>query len=124
MTSYALIAAGVLCAITAVLHSLVGEKRLIGPILASGATIMRGALARAVLRFAWHWTSALWLCVGAVLVSAGTGSFVDRTVLLAIALAHIFCGLFDGVLTRGKHVGWPFITLIGALTLFALITTR
>ncbi|HEY1091907.1 MAG TPA: hypothetical protein VGE47_12510, partial [Burkholderiaceae bacterium] len=77
-----------------------------------------------VLRFAWHWTSVLWICVGVVLVSAGTGSFVDRTVLLVIALAHVACGLLDAVLTRGKHIGWPFIFIIGALTLFAIITTR
>ena len=85
---------------------------------------MREPLARQVLRIAWHWTSVLWLCLAWVLVSAGTGSFVDHTILLVIALAHISAGLFDAALTRGKHIGWPFITAIGGLTLFAVYLTR
>lgn len=124
MAQIALLAAALLCVLTAGIHSVLGEQRLIGPLLASQARIMREPLARRVLRFAWHWTSALWLCVAVVLVSAATGSFVDRTILLAIALAHIACGLLDAVITRGKHIGWPFILAIGALTLFAVIITR
>ena len=124
MAEVAFLLAAALCVVTAGIHSLLGEQRLIGPLINSQARIMREPLARRVLRFAWHWTSALWLCVGVVLVSAGTGSFVDRTILLAIALAHIVCGLLDVALTRGKHIGWPFILAIGALTLFAVTITR
>ena len=123
MGELAFIAAGVLCVVTAAIHSLLGEIRLIGPVISSQARIMREPLARQVLRFAWHWTSVLWLVIAGVLVTAGTGSFVDRTVLLAIATAHLLGGLADAVLTRGKHIGWPFILSIGALTLFAVITT-
>lgn len=124
MGQAALLVAAFLCVLTAGIHSLLGEQRLIGPLLSSQARIMREPFARQVLRFAWHWTSALWLCVATVLVSAATGSFVDRKILLAIALAHIVCGLLDVVITRGKHIGWPFILSIGALTLFAVISTR
>jgi hypothetical protein len=124
MADIALLLAAFLSVLTAVLHSVLGEQRLIGPLLNSQARIMRESLARRVLRLAWHWTSALWLVVAVVLVSAATGSFVDRTILLAIALAHIVCGLLDAVITRGKHIGWPFILAIGALTLFAVTITR
>ena len=124
MAQIALLIAGFLCVVTAGIHSVIGEYKLIRPLLHSQARLMREPLARQVLRFAWHWTSALWLCVALVLVSAGTGSFVDHTILLAIALAHIVCGLADAVLTRGKHIGWPFIVSIGALTLFAVYITR
>lgn len=123
MGEFAFIAAGVLCVVTAAIHSVLGEIRLIGPVINSQARIMREPLARKVLRFAWHWTSVLWLVCAGVLVTAGTGSFVDRTILLAIATAHILGGLADAALTRGKHMGWPFILSIGALTLFAVITT-
>ena len=122
MAQLALLLAAVLCVLTAGVHSVLGETRLIGPLLASQARIMRDPLARRVLRFAWHWTSALWLVVAVVLVSAATGSFVDRTILLAIATAHILGGLADAVVTRGKHIGWPLILAIGGLTLFAVIT--
>ena len=124
MANTALLLAAFLCVVTAGIHSLLGEQRLIGPLLDSQSRIMREPLARSVLRFAWHWTSALWLLVAMVLVSAATGSFVDRTILLAIALAHIVCGLLDAAITRGKHIGWPFILSIGALTLFAVTITR
>ena len=124
MAEVVLLTAACLCVVTAGIHSIMGEQRLIGPLLNSQARIMREPLARQVVRFAWHWTSALWLVVAVVLVSAATGSFVDRTILLAIALAHIVCGLLDAAITRGKHIGWPFILSIGALTLFAVISTR
>ena len=124
MAEAVLLAAACLCVVTAGIHSILGEQRLIGPLLNSQARIMREPLARQVVRFAWHWTSALWLVVAVVLVSAATGSFVDRTILLAIALAHIVCGLLDAAITRGKHIGWPFILSIGALTLFAVTITR
>jgi hypothetical protein len=124
MAAWALNIAGLLCVVTAAIHSILGEYRLIRPLLHGQSRIMREPLARRVLRFAWHWTSLLWLCVAAALVSAGTGSFVDHTVLLAIALAHISAGLLDAVLTRGKHIGWPFILAIGVLTLFAVYSTR
>lgn len=123
MGELAFIAAGLMCVVTAAIHSVLGETRLIGPTINSQARIMREPLARQVLRFAWHWTSVLWLICAGVLVSAGTGSFVDQRVLLAIATAHILGGLADAALTRGKHIGWPFILSIGALTLLAVITT-
>jgi len=124
MASAALLIAAFLCVLTAALHSVLGEQKLIGPLVGSQARTMRDPLARTVLRLAWHWTSVLWLCVAVVLVTAGTGSFVDPAILLAIALAHIVCGLLDAALTRGKHIGWPFILSIGVLTLFAVYLTR
>ncbi|MXO71685.1 hypothetical protein [Alteraurantiacibacter buctensis] len=122
MAQWALLLAAALCVVTASIHSVLGEIRLIGPVIHSQARIMREPLARQVLRFAWHWTSVLWLVIAGVLVSAGTGSFVDRTILLAIATAHILGGLADAAITRGKHIGWPFILSIGALTLFAVVS--
>lgn len=115
-----LILAGITAIATALVHSILGEKRLIGPIILSDAAIMRSPLAKQVLRLAWHWTSALWVLVAGVLIHAGMGNFVDRPLLMVIGIAHLFAGLADAILTRGKHVGWPLITLIGVLTLLAL----
>jgi hypothetical protein len=66
----------------------------------------------------------LWLVVAAVLLSAAFGDPVERWLLGVIGVAHLAMGLFDAVLTRGKHIGWPLITLIGGLTLLALLQTR
>jgi hypothetical protein len=118
------LAAGVLCIATALLHSLLGEARLVGPIVRGRHGVLARPLARQVTRFAWHWTSALWVVVGAILISASLGDPVERWLLGLIGAAHLAMGLFDAVITRGRHIGWPFITLIGGLTLLALLQTR
>ena len=119
-----LLAAGVLCTLTALVHSLFGEIRLIGPLVRGRSGVMGRPLARQVIRFAWHWTSVLWLLVAAVLVAAGLGQPVARWLLACIGGAHLALGLFDLVITRGRHIGWPPITLIGGLVLLALLQTR
>jgi hypothetical protein len=124
LASTLFLAAGLLCIVTAVVHSLIGEARLIGPLLRGRQGVMARPLSRQVVRFAWHWTSALWLLVAAVLLAAALGQPVERWLLACIGAAHVVMGLFDAVITRGKHIGWPLITLIGGLTLLALLQTR
>lgn len=111
--------AAVLCVFTATVHSVLGEKRLITPIIASGIPVMETKLARNVTRFAWHWTSALWVCVAAVLALMAAGEINSPTLLLVIGVAHVIAGIADAILTDGKHIGWPFITIIGVLALLA-----
>ena len=83
---------------------------------------MENALAKEVMRFAWHWTSALWFLVAAYLAIAAFDDNAASTPLLwAIGLAHIAAGLFDAIITKGKHIGWPPITIIGMLVSFALV---
>ena len=120
---FLLLMAAALAAITAGIHSVVGEQRLIGPLLASDTAIMQSPLARQLARFAWHWTSALWLLVAAVLALAAYGEIASTALILGIAAVHLAMGIADGILTRGRHIGWPLITLIGVLTLLAHYTT-
>ena len=124
MAASLLLAAGAVCVLTALVHSLLGEARLIGPMVRGRQGVMGRPLARQVVRFAWHWTSLLWLMVAAVLVSAGLGHPVDIWLLRAIGAVHLAMGLLDAVVTRGKHIGWPLIVLIGGLTLLATMQTR
>ena len=119
-----LLAAALVCVLTALMHSLVGEVRLVGPLVRSRSGVMGRPLARQVVRFAWHWTSVLWLFVAAVLVSAGLGQPIERWLLACIGGVHLVLGLFDAVITRGRHLGWPLLILIGGLTLLALLQTR
>ncbi|MEL7024248.1 MAG: hypothetical protein AAGL69_10915 [Pseudomonadota bacterium] len=79
---------------------------------------MANDLARQILRFAWHWTSALWILVGAYLVLAAQDLPQHALLVRVIGLVHLAAGLLDGYFTRGRHIGWPPITLIGV---FALI---
>ena len=119
-----LLAAGVVCVLTALVHSLVGEVRLVGPLVRSRSGVMGRPLVRQVVRFAWHWTSVLWLLVAAVLLSAGLGHPVEIWLLRVIGAAHLAMGLLDAVITRGKHIAWPLLVLVGGLTLLATLQTR
>ena len=118
------LAAGVACLASALMHSLLGEAWLIGPLVRSRNGVMGRPSARQVTRLAWHWTSVLWLMVGGVLVSAGLGHAVDTWLLACIGGVHLVLGLFDAIVTRGRHLGWPLLVLVGGLTLLALLQTR
>ena len=119
-----LLMAAALCAITAVIHSVLGEQKLLRPMLADRAGLMGEPLARNVTRFAWHWTSVLWVLVGALLAAAAYGMVSAPWLVLAVGVVHIVAGIADAILTRGRHIGWPLITIIGALTLLALYLTQ
>ena len=124
MGSQLFLAAAVACLATALMHSLLGEAWLIGPLVRSRSGVLARPLSRQVARFAWHWTSLLWLMVGGILLSAGLGHPVETWLLACIGAVHLVLGLVDAVITRGRHVGWPFIVLIGGLTLLGLLQTR
>ena len=116
-----LYSASALSVTTAMVHSYFGEKRLIAPLVSSDQGVMATALAKQVIRFAWHWTSALWILVAAYLAIAAQGHFVSHFLLFGVGVFHLIAGVLDGVLTRGKHVGWPPITLIGVLVLITFL---
>ena len=124
MTETLFLAAGVACVASALIHSLLGEAWLVGPLVRGRSGVMGRPISRQVTRLAWHWTSVLWLMVGGVLVSAGLGHAVDTWLLACIGGVHLVLGLFDAAVTRGRHLGWPMLILIGGLTLLALLQTR
>jgi hypothetical protein len=119
MATLLLYAAAFLCVVTALIHSYFGEKRLIAPVINAGHGVMVHPLAKQVMRFAWHWTSALWVLIAAYLALSAQGTFVYPPLVIGIGLVHLVAGILDGVFTRGKHIGWPPITLIGVLVLVA-----
>lgn len=99
---------------TAAVHGLLGERRLIGPLMTLDQGVMGVDLARRVFRLAWHALSILMLVSAAAVVWPGT----PRGLILLIGAAWTATGLFDAAYTRGKHVGWPFLTASG---IFALL---
>ncbi len=120
---FLLLWAAALCGITAVVHSVLGEMRLIWPMLADKSGLMESPLARNLTRFAWHWTSLLWLLVGALLYAAAYGDILAPWLGIAVGAVHVVAGIADGALTRGRHIGWPLITLIGVFTLLSVYLT-
>ena len=99
---------------TAAVHGFLGERRLIRPLMTLDQGVMGIDLARRVFRLAWHALSVLMLVSAAAVVWPGT----PRDLILLIGAAWTATGLFDAVYTRGKHIGWPFLTASG---IFAII---
>ena len=76
--------------LTLLVHSFLGEQRLIKPVLASEVGVMKRPLARQVTRFAWHWTSLLWLIPVFVLAQAAFDpQSANMLLLLMIAMVHV-----------------------------------
>ena len=122
MTSTFLWLATALTVTTALLHSFFGEKRLIRPLLTLNDGVLQKDLTRKLVRFSWHATSLLWIVIAYVLASAARNfSAADPFLIGLIGVIHLAVGLFDGVMSKGKHVGWPPLTLIGVFSLLALI---
>ncbi len=105
-------AAAVVMVLTALAHSIVGEKRLIAPLVARDIDLLAGYRAMLV-RFAWHYTSVLMIMTAALVAWPGA----PVTLVQITGVAWLIAGLFDAIATRGKHVGWPLLTLAGLLTL-------
>ncbi len=101
-------------ATTALVHGVLGEQRLIQPLLTLNQGVMSVDLARKVFRLAWHALSLLMLVSAASVVWPGT----PDSLILLIGAAWTATGLFDAVYTGGRHIGWPFLTVSG---IFAMI---
>jgi hypothetical protein len=115
------LAAGLTLA-TALLHSFFGEKRLITPLMSISEGVLQTDRTRRLVRFSWHATSLLWIVIAYVLASAAQNfSAADPFLIGLIGIIHLSVGLFDAIMTKGKHVGWPPLTLIGVFSLLALI---
>lgn len=99
-------------AITAIIHSVAGEKRLIGPLLAK-TDVVANIQSRRVMRGAWHLTSLFMITNAIAMVWPGT----PASLLSTIGVFWLSIGLFSLITSRGKHVGWPTLTAAGVSAL-------
>jgi hypothetical protein len=118
----ALTAAASLILLTMCLHSILGQRRLIRPLLKERDGVMRHSLARFVVPFAWHLTSLIGVVLASILLAWAWAPDQARSIGLAMTAAVFICsGLFDAVGSRGRHVGWAPLTLIGIASMAGLI---
>jgi hypothetical protein len=121
-----LYAAALLATVTALTHSILGERRLIGPILgetAPGPVILKGSLARKILRFAWHVTSLAWIAQAAVLVIIATlpPDTQGPPIVVVTGLSFLLMAVVSIAISRGRHVGWPLLAAVGIAALAAVM---
>ncbi len=120
-----MLTSAVLLVVTAIAHSVLGERVLLKPLLARRESVLKSDLVRMILRFAWHITSLSWLVLAAILIAfAFKPDDAIQWSLLAIGITFSLIGIFDAFASHGRHIGWPFLTAIGLCALGALVLSR
>ena len=121
MEQTALTATALLLIVTMCVHSILGQRRLIRPLLDEGGLVMQRPLARFIVPFAWHLTSFIGLTLASILLAWAWSPDDARSIGLGMTGAvFTIAGLFDAFGSRGQHVGWAPLTLIGFGSLAAL----
>jgi hypothetical protein len=86
---------------------------------------MKRPLARFIVPFAWHLTSGIGLVVAAILLAWAWAPDQARTVgLIAAGIVFTAAGVIDAIGSRGKHIGWAPLTLIGLGSLIAAASAQ
>lgn len=105
---------------TSLVHSALGEKLLIGPLLRERAGMLASRKARGLIRFSWHLVSAVWALLALILLALAFRPAADAGIALgATGALFTAIGLYDAYASRGRHVGWPMLTAIGLLAFAA-----
>lgn len=106
-------ASAALMLVTAFTHSILGEAKLIGPMLRAREGVLASGFARTIIRYAWHVTSALMAATAITVIWPG----VPAALIRAIGAIWLALGVISLVWTRGKHVGWPVLSAAGICAL-------
>lgn len=112
-----LLAAAIVIALTALAHSILGERYILTRLFRRPLPKLFGSdeFTRQTLRFAWHLTTVTWLGIAWLLVDLYRGEFsADRT-LSALAATTGACGLITFGATRGKHLAWVAFAVVALL---------
>ncbi len=114
-----LLIAAILAVFISAVHSLLGEKKLIGPLLAleHRERPLASRFMRRVLRFAWHLTSVAWIGMGLVLAALARAP-LDGTGRLAVGIigaTFLAMGVLTLVAARGRHLAWVVFLAIAGL---------
>jgi hypothetical protein len=122
MQQAALTLASLLLVVTMCVHSVMGQRRLVRPLLNEGAGVMKNPLARFIVPFAWHLTTGIGLVLATILLAWAWAPDQARTIgLVMTGAVFTASGLIDAVGSRGKHIGWAPLTFIGLSSFAALI---
>ena len=113
-----LIIAAVLIAVIAVVHTLLGERLVIGPLLAGEVPKLGGSsrFMRRTVRYAWHLTSLIAVGFAALLVFYAREPKQHMMAIKIVSATFLLSSLLAVIMTRGKHFSWVVFLVIGLLT--------
>lgn len=115
LVDWLLALSGIGCLTAAILHSILGERLFVRPIIErmdwSGVPLPSG-FARRTVWLAWHVTSVTWLGAAAILLApvAGLHGAVPAYILAAATFGAAFLMASFG--TRWRHRAWPIFGII------------
>lgn len=126
MTMTFLLVAAILAIAIGVVHSWLGERRLIGPLLSPErrhGILASSAFARQVLRFAWHLTTIAWWGFAFILVVLAASPLdpQGRHVLTVVAATFLVTGIVILAVSGGRHLAWPVFLAIAGLSVLPLL---
>jgi hypothetical protein len=118
--------AAILTFVIGIVHSWLGEVRLIGPLVSPGQRVgmlASSAFSRHVLRFAWHLTTLAWWGFAAIMAWLALSPLEDqsRTVLLIIGVTFLITAIVTLITSRGRHLAWPVFLAIAGLCVVPLL---
>jgi hypothetical protein len=119
MLNNAFLLAAFLSLVVGVIHSWLGERMLIGPLLApqNRQGPLKSTFMCNVLRYAWHITSVAWAGLGLSL-AALTLSPLDQSgmrVAAVVGITFLISGVLVLVAGRGRHLSWLMFLAIAVL---------
>jgi len=119
-----LIISALLIVVTGLIHSILGERLLITPLLKRDFPAVLGSdlLAKRTLRFAWHLMTIAFWSFAAILVLLSTDplSPTEASIVRLIATTFFICSIISLVTARGRHLSWLAFLIIGLLAWFGI----
>lgn len=120
-----ILAAALMLFLVGLMHSLLGGRWLINPILAKeDLPIILGSLqnSKMTLLIGWHVLTLFWWGQAVVLIVMYLDvALAGQAVLLTLGVVSAITGGLAIVLSRGRHLSWVFFFPISVLTLGAAI---
>ncbi len=114
-----LLSAALLTLLLAAMHSVLGGRRLIAPLVKQDKfPIILGSEARAriTLRVGWHVLSLMWVGIAALLAAMHFGAAAtSQAFLIMVATTFGLSGIAAFWLSQARHLSWVLFLPIAAL---------
>lgn len=118
MNTFLLIAAA-LVVMAGVLHSILGERLILGRLSVSGLPSLLGSaqFTLRVLRLFWHLVSVAWWGIAAMMwvLASSPGQQGARSMAMAAAVTFLISAAVAFAISRGRHFSWVLLLLIAIL---------
>ena len=113
------VAAAILLIMVGLMHSVLGHKKLISPLLQrDNLPIILGSLenTRLTILVGWHITTLFWwMIAGVLLFSASRPETAYEALVLGLGVVCAISGLAALILSKAKHRSWVFFLPIAVL---------